>query len=278
MNKKPDEGRLMDFLYGELAGEEREAVASYLKQHPEEQARLDALLFTRKALAGLPDKEVIAPSFIFDEASTQRPFWKETYFRTTLGIAASFLIVMISARLIGLEIRSSGNEIRIGFGELKPKQELPQGITEKQVNDMIQTSLNQNNEVLQASWQENRKELEQSIHKNLKASSGKIDNLMKVASTANQEQVRQFVAQLQTENLKVMKDYMQLSSTGQKEYLENLLVDFSKYLQEQRKQDLQFFTSRMSSLEKNSDQFKQETEQILTSLISGTSPTSQRRN
>jgi len=51
-------------------------------------------------------------------------------------------------------------------------------------------------------------------------------------------------------------------------YVENLLVDFSKYLQEQRKQDLVFFQSRMSSIEKNSSQFKQETEQILSSIIS----------
>jgi len=65
-----------------------------------------------------------------------------------------------------------------------------------------------------------------------------------------------------------MKDYFQLSAADQKKYMENLLVDFSSYLQEQRKQDLQFVQTKVNSLEKNNNQFKQETEQILTSLIS----------
>jgi hypothetical protein len=65
-----------------------------------------------------------------------------------------------------------------------------------------------------------------------------------------------------------MKDYFQLSTVDQKKYMENMLVDFSNYLQEQRKQDLQFVQAKVSSLEKNNNQFKQETEQILTSLIS----------
>jgi hypothetical protein len=50
--------------------------------------------------------------------------------------------------------------------------------------------------------------------------------------------------------------------------MENMLVDFSNYLQEQRKQDMQFVQAKVNSLEKNNNQFKQETEQILTSLIS----------
>ena len=91
---------------------------------------------------------------------------------------------------------------------------------------------------------------------------------MKVTSQASQDQVRTFVASLQEDNLKLMKEYLQLSSSEQKTYVEALLVDFSKYLQEQRKQDFQLFQTRMSSIEKNTDQFKQETEQILASIIS----------
>ena len=92
---------------------------------------------------------------------------------------------------------------------------------------------------------------------------------MKVTSQASQNQVRTFVAGLQEENLKLMKDYLKLSGNEQKTYVEALLVDFSKYLQEQRKQDFQLFQTRMSSIEKNTDQFKQETEQILATIISG---------
>ncbi len=98
--------------------------------------------------------------------------------------------------------------------------------------------------------------------------SKKMNELTKTASQASQEQVRSFVSNLQDQNLKLMKDYFQLSTADQKKYMENMLVDFSNYLQEQRKQDLQFVQAKVSSLEKNNNQFKQETEQILTSLIS----------
>ena len=101
---------------------------------------------------------------------------------------------------------------------------------------------------------------------------------MQTTSAASQEQVRSFVGQLQSDNLKLMKDYMQLSAEGQKQYVETLLVDFSKYLQGQRNNDLQLFQTRISSIETNTDLFKQETEQILTSLITNSGTTNQRRN
>lgn len=122
--------------------------------------------------------------------------------------------------------------------------------------------------MIAANWTEDQKRLSQSIRQNLAQNSRKIDELMKTASDASQEQVRGFVASLQTENLKLMKDYFQLSAADQKKYTESLLVDFSEYLKEQRKQDLMILQTRVSSIEKNTDQFKQETEQILANIIS----------
>jgi hypothetical protein len=46
-----------------------------------------------------------------------------------------------------------------------------------------------------------------------------------------------------------------------------LLVDFSKYLQQQRSDDLQLVQSRLNNMEKNTNVFRQETEQILSSII-----------
>jgi hypothetical protein len=66
----------------------------------------------------------------------------------------------------------------------------------------------------------------------------------------------------------MVKSYFQLNSTEQKQYVEGLLVDFSKYLQQQRNDDLQVVETQLKSLQQNTDLFKQETEQILTSIIS----------
>jgi hypothetical protein len=77
------------------------------------------------------------------------------------------------------------------------------------------------------------------------------------------------------ENLKLVKDYFTLSGGEQKQYVEGLLVDFAKYLQQQRKDDLQLVEMRLNNIEQNNNVFKEETEQILTSIITsvgGTTP------
>lgn len=277
MNFKPDEATLVSFLYGELDPLTQNKVEEYLQNNPEEKKRLEEWSFTRTAMARLHDKEVIAPPIILGESKV-RPFWKENYVRMSLGVAASLLLFLVAARLLGLSANYSQGELRIGFGFSRQPTRTTLALNERQVGELIHSSLKENNTVLQASWNEDRKSLEQSIRD---SNSGKIDELKRTVSTASQEQVRQFVGQMQNDNLKLMKDYMQLSTTGQKEYVESLLVEFSKYLQEQRKQDLQFFQARMNNIEQNTDQFKQETEQILTSLVPnsiGTSKSNQRRN
>lgn len=279
MNYKPDEATLVAYLYGELDAADQIKVEDYLQNNPEEKKRLEEWSFTQSVMARLHDKEVIAPPIIFGEDANHVPLWKENYFRMSLGIAASLLFFLVAARLFGLSASYSPGELTIGFGikDKRAGQEIPT-LTEQQVSHMIQSSVASNNEALQASWQQDRKSLEQSIQKNLHSNSLKLDRLMQTTSAASQEQVRNFVGQLQNDNLKLMKDYMQLSAKGQKEYVESLLVDFSKYLDEQRKQDLQFLQARVNKVEQNTDQFKQETEQILTSLITNTNTNNQRRN
>ena len=280
MNYKPDEATMMSYLYGELEPAEQKKIEEYLQQNPEEKKRIEEWSFTRSVFAGLDDKEVIAPPII--TADNTRPFWKENYFRMPLGIAASLMFFLVAAKLIGLSLTYSSGELKIAFGEKVEKTELvPQQVptlTEQQVGEMIRTSLAMNNETIKESWAADRKDLQKAIQSNLNTNSNKIDKLMQTASAANQEQVKLFVAQLQNDNLKLMKDYMQLSATGQKEYIESLLVDFSKYLNEQRKQDLQIMQAKVNQVEQNTDIFKLETEQILTSLISTSKTNTQRRN
>lgn len=273
MNYKPDQVTLISYLYGELDAKETEKVLDYLNQNPEEFKKLQQLMDVRTALKHVEDKEVIAPPIFMDQGGHASRFWQASYFKTIMSIAASFLLLLVAARLIGPEISYSKGELRVSFNGTVPveqKQILPAstGLTSNEVQEMINTSLVKNNELISTEWESNNKRLQTSLQTSLASNSAKIDDLMKVASQASQDQVRSFVAGLQEDNLRLMKDYLQLSAKDQKVYVENLLVDFSKYLQEQRKQDLMLFQTRMSSIEKNTDQFKQETEQILASIIS----------
>lgn len=269
MNYKPDEGALISYLYGELSADEASKVQAYLEANPEELKKLQSLGFTKNVLGQVQDEEVIAPPIFMDDTKVVS-FWQNSYFKTAISIAASLLFIMIAGKMLGTEINYSGGELKISFGGKKeqPTQLIQPSVTEEKVQEMIQSSLAKNNEVITTHWTEDQKRLSQSISYNLAQNSKKIDALMKTASDASQEQVRGFVASLQNDNLKLMKDYFQLSAADQKKYTEGLLVDFSEYLKEQRRQDLMMLQTRVTSIEKNTDQFKQETEQILASIIS----------
>jgi hypothetical protein len=277
MNYKPDEATLVAYFYGELEGDEMVKVENYLQRNPSEKKRLEEWASTRSVMAHLQEKEVIAPPIILGEDSKQVPFWKESYFRMSVGLAASFLFILVAAKFLGLSASYSQGELKIGFGKEQKIEPTP-ALTERQVAQMIKSSLKDNNEEIKASWEEDRKALNAAIQKNLNSNSSKIDRLMATASAANQDQVKDFVARMQTDNLKLMKDYMQLSASGQKQYMESLLVDFSNYLDEQRKQDLLFIQARVNKVEQNTDQFKLETEQILSSLITSNGIDNQKRN
>ena len=226
MSYKPDEATLVAYFYRELEPAEYEKVERYLAQNPEERRRLGEWSFTNKVMAGLPDKEVIAPPIFLGDGVSHRSIWNEKYFRMTLGIAASLLFLLVASWMLGLSASYSQGELKIGFGSREKTQiESVSALTEDRVNEMIQSSLVKNNDQVQGAWSVGRQSLEQSMQKNMVANSAKVDRFVQSASTANQEQVRNFVSQMQNDNLKLMKEYMQLAAAGQKEYIGGLMVD-----------------------------------------------------
>jgi hypothetical protein len=134
---------------------------------------------------------------------------------------------------------------------------------------MIDASVVRNNELLAADLAAGQKKLDQTVRLVLNQNSKKINDLVNEVSIASQQQVRNYVYTLQDENARLLKDYMALSASEQKLYMENLLTDFAGYLQKQHEQDLVLVESRVNNIEQNTDEFKQVTEQILASIISG---------
>ena len=274
MSYKPNENDLMAYLYGELEGSEKEAMDKYLFEHPEARLELERLQQMRSMLSHVKDKEVIAPP-IFVGESKQRFIWNAPYLKTIVSIAASLLLIILVGKLSGMRIQYQESELRISFGgnqvandnATPTAQPALASLSPEEVQAMINSSLDKNNLAMQSSWKETQQQLDASITKNLAQNSNKIDKLVKDASAASQDQIRQFVSGMQNENLQLVKNYFKLSADEQKQYIESLLVDFSKYLQQQRNDDLQLVQTRLNSIEKNTDVFKQETEQILSSII-----------
>jgi hypothetical protein len=270
MSYKPDEKDWMAYIYGEMDESDKIKFERYLIENEDARKELQKYYGLQKFMGQLEDKEVIAPPIVFGD-TRPRFLWDTPYLKTVLSIAASLLILIIAGRLTGTSVTVNGNELKLTFGAEKvlsrENTNYQASLTENEVQQMINASLQNNNTALQESWKQNEQKLTTSIKQNLAVNSGKIDALLKQASTASQEQISSFVSSMAAENRQMVKDYFQLSTTEQKTYIENLLVDFADYLQQQRNNDLQLVQMRMNSLEKNTDVFKQETEQILSSII-----------
>jgi hypothetical protein len=270
MSYKPDETVWMAYLYDELSGEEKERVEQYLQENPQALQEFQHLQHVRQMLATVEDKEVIAPPIVV-ESSNQRFFWNVPYFKTITSIAASLLLVMLVGKLTGLQVNYSNQELRIGFNtavESSPETFLSaETLTASQVQQMIDASMQENNKAMLASLDENQQKLHESVQRNLATNSARVNELVQQVSLASQDQIRQFVAGLQTENQELVKNYFQLTASEQQKYIEGVLVDFAKYLQQQRNSDLDMLQTRLTSIEQNTSVFKQETEQILSSII-----------
>jgi len=267
MSYKPDESALVAYLYGELTGAEKESVERYLAETPEARVELEKLQQVRKLLGEVEDKEVIAPPIGFDNGGSRFALFTP-YIRTILGIAASLVLILVAGRLTGVQINASGQELRISFGEPATQEEPAPPVSATEVRQMINSSLAENNTVLRESWQRSQEALDASIRENLAQNSSRIDKLLSKTSSASEQQISDFAASMQARNMQMIQDYYKLTANEQKQYLEELLVDFSKYLQQQRNDDLMIMQSRMNSIEQNTDIFRQETEQILSSIIS----------
>jgi hypothetical protein len=272
MDYKPDEKDWMAYLYGELEGPDKEKIDQYLLVNAEARAEFEKFRRLRKMMATVEDKEVIAPP-IFVGDTRQRFLWNTPYFKTIVSIAASLLLIIVVGKVTGTRISVSNHEFRLSFGDEpvqpvvdKVEQPVP-ALTAGEVQQMINASLNENNIAQQTSWKESQQKLDASIRRNLNLNSVRIDRLVREASTASQDQIRQYVANIQTENAQMVKDYFQLTSGEQKKYIEDLLVDFAQYMQQQHANDLQVVQTQLNSLQQNTNIFRQETEQILTSII-----------
>lgn len=272
MNYKPSEQEWMAYLYGELEGQQKENIDQYLLANAAARAELEKFQTLRSMMSSVEDKEVIAPP-IFIDSNKQRFLWNAPYLKMIVSIAASLLLIIMVGKLTNTRISVSNNEFRISFGEVISGTSVPKLVTSESqltaeaVQKMIDAKMNANNIAMQENWKESQQKIDASIKKNLTSNSEQISQLVREAATASQEQIRQYVAGIQSENMQVVKDYFQLTSGEQKKYMEDLLVDFTQYLQQQRANDIQLVQTQLNSLQQNTDIFKQETEQILTSII-----------
>ena len=75
------------------------------------------------------------------------------------------------------------------------------------------------------------------------------------------------ISEFKDENKDILIGLMASSEKAQRQYINEILADYSLYLEEQRQEDLQVIQASFNSLKDNSEINQIETNQILASLI-----------
>jgi hypothetical protein len=284
MKYRPDESTLISWLYGELDESELAKVEAYFSENPEELKKVQQMQAVRKVMTTVADKEVIAPPVIHDDQPRTVPIWSSSWFRASISIAASFILIIVAGKLLGTEITYANKELRISFGAAKPiepqviEPAFPKALTHADVQEMINASVRSSEEKMDERMASSQARLDKTVRSALASAPVGIDSLARQLSRASESQVRAFVTGLREENLQMMRQYLDLSASEQRAYMEGLLVDFSKWQSEQRSQDLQILMTRVNRIENNTNQLKEETEQILASIISNSAISQKQSN
>lgn len=263
MGNKIDEAKIIDYLYGELPQEEHQEVEKYLAENPEQQGIINEFQSTRAVLEKLEDKEMIPPTFVFDDGGRTVSFFQSSAFRWVSSIAAGLLILLVSAAITRFNVSSTDQGLLIGFGELKVsdpevnKENVKAWMAEA-MDDYETSTSNKINAIetkLSSQIEDNNEEARKTMLAMMRRSDAKNDALM-----------REYVAQLNDENKAIIQGFMTVSAEQQKEYMNSVLADFNEFYQTQRNMDLQVIEASMGMMKNNYEVKELEQDQLLASL------------
>ncbi|MEO9967258.1 MAG: hypothetical protein ABJF11_15775 [Reichenbachiella sp.] len=264
MENKIDEAKIIDYLYGELPDEELKAVEKILKDNPELLTEMSGLQGTRELLGKLEDKEMIAPTYVFDHRNNSISFFQSNAFQWVASIAAGLTLLLVSAALLNFNFTNNSNGMQIGFGEQTP---LPDAEMNKEnvkswMTEVMNNYQSTTDDKIAAVRTQLTQEMESQDQKNI----GLMTTMMKKHATGTGQLMQQYVAQLNDENKDIIQNFFTVSSEKQKKYVKTVMADFNEFYQNQRNYDLKLIETSLYKIQNNQDVKQLEQDQLLASL------------
>ncbi|MEP2023461.1 MAG: hypothetical protein ABJH98_09445 [Reichenbachiella sp.] len=264
MENKIDEAKIIDYLYGELPDEEIRKIEALLKENPELQLEMKGMQATRHALDTLEDKEMIPPTFVFNQKNEAISFFRSDAFRWVGSIAAGLALLLISAAVLNFNINQTDKGIQIGFGELTPLPD--EDLNKENVKAWMAEAMNEyeasTDQKIAAVQSQLTSDMESQDQKNIALMTG----MMKSHTAGTGQLMQQYVAQLNDENKEIIQNFFTVSSQKQKKYVKTVMADFNEFYQNQRNYDMRLIETSLSKIQNNQDVKQLEQDQLLASL------------
>ena len=269
MSYKPDQTTLIAYLYGELSAEEQEQLNNYLSGHPELQTELSELKNTRKLLGKLENEVVVEPRFVADQKNIVLPgkLWQSNAVKWPLAIAASIAIVILAGFLAKLKIGISSSGMQLTFGQPQYiEQSHSANVTKADVSAWVKEAMATHNVSLETKLNGLEEHVLQTALSQ-KAVNNKVSQLTLQQSVNGNALVGKYIKQLKSENETRLLRLLEDAQHTQKVYVDEIITDFSNYLEEQRQQDLELIRTGYNQLRNNTELNQLETNEVLASLI-----------
>jgi hypothetical protein len=186
-------------------------------------------------------------------------------FKPVIAIAASIVIVLLVGYYTNFTIRYNENGLMIGFNQ-NAAESITKGLTEAQIAYLVKQEIARNNTVILSKLDDT----ENSFNSKLAALETS-QNRPPVFKTTNnlitKDEMNDYLEQNQQANSALLKDYLQTASVQQQKYFQNILTEFSDYLQDQRQNDLLMIQRSLVTLKDDQDQQKHQTENLLANIF-----------
>lgn len=262
---------LITYLYDEMSTEERQQFEIAMENNPELKREFEELKEMRQGLAQIQDKEVMEPFFLWGKQGSDS--WVSMFkrrnllmFKPFIAVAASLVIVMLIGYLTNFTITYKDQSLYIGFNDSSTNGS--EAIyTQDQVAQLVNEEIAKNNAYIFSKLTETENNLDNRFASLENSQNTQLTPSYADADVVTREELDIFLANVRSNNLKVLQTYLQSSSVQQQEYFQAVITEFSDFVENQREEDLRLIRRSLINLQENQQAQKDETDQILASIL-----------
>lgn len=242
MSYKPNDSIIADYLGGELSAEETTKLEAYLAEHPEEKRELEELQSMQGLMGKIGDKEVTAPSFVFEEAPSiviAKHKSIDRFLKSSLALAASIALLLVIGYFTKFSISEGQNGLQLSFGEVETSKN--DALSKDDVKAWMQEALAENNNDLIHQINDVKSELDQ-------RQNAQLVNNNPTKAVVDRQLIDQYIAELRLANRDIILGLLEDSEQSQQEYFTGVMTDFANFMELQRQKDLDGIQLQFSSL------------------------------
>ena len=212
-------------------------------------------------LGKLEDKEVLAPAFIFENNQLPVAATRGTGFgKVFLYFAAAISLILVSGYLTGFQANIQSGDLHIGFAG-------NEGLDQAEVNQWVTNAMADYESKQEVELTQMKSDLDKRIDSIEKSGMQSLESVLAGYSDNTQGIMKQYVRQVNKENLEMIQNFFLVSSEKQQTYLNTVLADFNKFYQDQREHDLKMIETGLNTMQSRHHVKQQETDLVLANLI-----------